>query len=98
MDLTIDQDAFRWASKELEGKRKELKELSDTLQASFEQLKMDWDSDAGRQFFVRFENDLISNLKKYSDVFEYMSKNLSIASEKYEEVFRAAEAVVKAQY
>lgn len=98
MDLMLDQDAFSDASEKLKGKCEELRTLRSNIQASFEQLKKDWDSDAGRQFFARFENDLMKNLDDYSDVFEYMSNNLSTASQKYEEVFRAADAVADLQY
>jgi WXG100 family type VII secretion target len=98
MDLLLDKDAFTQASKDLRTKCEELKALRTNIKVSFEQLKKDWNSDAGKQFFERFESDLIANLEKYSTVFEYMSKNLSTASQKYEEVFRAADAVASAQY
>ena len=35
--------------------------------------------------------DLLKNLENYAKVFEHMSTNLTAASQKYEEVFRAAE-------
>lgn len=98
MDLLLDQDAFTQASKDLQARCEELRTLRTNIAASFEQLRRDWDSDAGRQFFARFEGDLMKNLEDYSKVFEYMSKNLSTASQKYEEVFRAADAVADAQY
>jgi uncharacterized protein YukE len=97
-DLWLDTDAFALASKELNTKSGELITLRTTIASSFEQLRRDWDSDAGRQFFARFETDLLKNLDNYSLVFEYMSVNLSTASQKYDEVFRAADAVADAQY
>jgi len=98
MDLHLDRDAFSQASRELQAKCEELKTLRANIKASFEQLRVDWDTDAGRKFFKRFERDLMKNLEDYSKVFEYMSKNLSTASVKYEEVFRAADSVAKVQY
>jgi len=98
MDLLIDQDAFTQAGKDLKNKCEELKMLRSNIVASFEQLKKDWDSDAGKEFFARFEKDLLENFDKHSTVFEYMSQNLSTASQKYEEVFRAADAVANEQY
>ena len=98
MDFMIDSDAFAQASGVLETKCEELKDLRSNIEASFEQLKKDWDSDAGRQFFARFENDLLKNLEDYAKVFEHMSANLTAASQKYEEVFRAADAVADVQY
>jgi WXG100 family type VII secretion target len=98
MDLLLDKDAFTQASRELKTKCEELRTLKSNIKNSFEQLKKDWDSDAGRQFFAKFEDSLIVNLEKYSTVFEYMSRNLSTASQKYDEVFRAADAVASVQY
>lgn len=97
-DLMIDKDAFSTASTEFEKKCEELQTLRSNIEASFAQLKKDWDSEAGTQFFTRFENDLIKNLGYYSEVFEYISKNLATASQKYEEVFRDADAVANLQY
>lgn len=98
MNLLLDKDAFSKASRELQAKSEELKTLRSNIEASFEQLKKDWDSDAGKQFFDRFENELIKNLEEYKQVFEYMSANLQIASDKYEEVFRVADTVLDTQY
>ncbi|MDR1061613.1 MAG: WXG100 family type VII secretion target [Clostridiales bacterium] len=98
MDLQLDSEAFARASKDLQARCEELKTLRNNMQSSFEQLRQDWDSDAGRQFFERYENDLVKNLDEHSKVFEYMSENLSTASQKYEEVFRAADSVADAQF
>ena len=98
MDLYIDDDAFSSASLKLENCQNHLSQLHNDIVNAFEQLKMDWDSDAGKQFFNKFENDLLKNLSQYEKVFEYMSKNLSTASDKYDEVFSAANAVADAQY
>jgi WXG100 family type VII secretion target len=98
MDLLINRDAFSHASRELQKKCEELITLRKNIASSFEQLRVDWDTDAGRKFFERFENDLMKHLEDYSKVFEYMSKNLSNASERYEEVFNAADTVANARY
>jgi WXG100 family type VII secretion target len=98
MDLYLDEDAFLQAGKDMKKSCEELKTLRSNIKASFEQLRKDWDSDAGKQFFARFEDDLLGNLDKYAIVFEYMSTNLSTASQKYDEVFRAADAVANVQY
>ena len=98
MNLLLDKDAFLAASTGLKTKCDELDELRTEIAASFEQLRSDWDSDASAEFFARFEDDLLKNLDAYARVFEYMSTNLSTASEKYEEVFRAADTVANAEY
>jgi len=98
MDLILDKEAFATSSRELKEKCEELNALRTNIKASFEQLRIDWDTDAGKKFFERFETDLIKNLEDYSKVFEHMSNNLSAASMKYEEVFNAADAVASAQF
>jgi len=98
MDLYIDDDAFSSARQKMENCQNNLSQLQTNIVNAFEQLRIDWDSDAGKQFFIKFENDLIKNLNQYVKVFEYMGKNLSTASDKYDEVFSAANAVADAQY
>ena len=98
MDLYIDQDALKKASSDMAVKCQELKDLRKNIEMSFQQLKTDWDTGAGKAFFERFERDVLGNLDKYSDVFEHISANLSASSEKYDEVFRAADAVANSQY
>jgi len=98
MDLYIDQDYLAAGSKGLAGERKAMEELRRDIESSFEQLRKEWDSEAGRLFFEKFEEDLLKNLERYVIVFEYMSQNLLTASQKYEEVFRAVDTVASAQY
>jgi WXG100 family type VII secretion target len=98
MDLLVNRDAFSQASRDLQAKCQELRTLRTNINASFDQLRIDWDTDAGRKFFERFESILLKNLEDYSNVFEYMSKNLTIASQRYEEVFNAADNVANVQY
>lgn len=98
MDLVLNQDAFERAKSDFKNKCEELKTLRANLQASFETLKTDWDTEAGRLFFDQFENKLLKHLDEYSKVFEHLSDNLSTASEKYEEVFRIADTVAKTEY
>lgn len=98
MDLYLDQDYLVDGSRSLMNKRGEMEKLQTEIKMSFEQLRKEWDSDAGLLFFQKFEDDLLKNLGRYITVFEYMSKNLSTASQKYDEVFRAADAVASSQY
>lgn len=98
MDLYIDQDYLSDGSRALADKRDEMERLRSDIKTSFEQLRKEWDSEAGRLFFEKFEEDLLKNLDRYVIVFEYMSQNLSVASQKYDEVFKAVDAVALAQY
>lgn len=97
-DLMIDSDVMSAQSQKLSTECENLRDLIKEINDSFAALRKEWDSDAGKKFFDKFENDLISNLEKYSTVFEHMSMNLSTAQQKYESVFRAADAVTLLQY
>ena len=98
MDLYIDQDYLAGGSRDLADKRDEMERLRSEIKTSFEQLRKEWDSEAGRLFFKKFEEDLLKNLDRYVIVFGYMSQNLSTASQKYDEVFRVADTVASARY
>lgn len=98
MDLYIDKDALESASTQLSGKCEELRTLKGNIEKSFEQLKKDWNTDAGKAFFKKFEENLLNSLDEYVTVFEYMSQNLSTASEQYDEVFRDADALTDQEY
>lgn len=98
MDLKIDQSALEKASQGLKDACQELQDLRKDIERSFEQLKREWDTDAGIVFFERFEDDLLNNLAKYSTVFDHMSTNLTTSMHKYEEVFREANIVANSQY
>lgn len=93
-DFYLDKDVFLSAKKSLKEKSEELSNLYQNIEKSFETLRKDWDSEAGKGFFTHFEEDLIKNLKHHVVVFEHMSQNLLIASEMYDEVFRAADDVI----
>jgi len=99
MDLVIDKDAFSKASLDMAKYCEDLAKLRSDIVSSFEQLRRDWDTDAGKKFFKKkLEENLLSNLDYYFKVFEHISQNLTAASHKYEEVFRAADIVADAQY
>ena len=48
VNLHLDQDAFQVACSGLEEKCRNLEALSGQIQSSFEQLRQDWDSQAGK--------------------------------------------------
>ena len=51
MDLYIDQDYLADGSRALADKRDEMEQLRSEIKTSFEQLRKEWDSEAGRLFF-----------------------------------------------
>lgn len=97
-DLYINKDAFNSACNKLKKCSSEMSDLCSSIEASFEQLRKDWNSEAGEKFFSKFEDELMKNLKNYVSVFEYMSINLSTASSQYDEVFRAADKLANTDF
>jgi uncharacterized protein YukE len=97
-DLLLNREIFSQGSLELRESRNNLSDLRNSLNSAFEQLRSDWDSEAGKQFFERFDNDLVKNIDDYLLVFEHMRNNLRAASLKYGEVFSAADSVAGTQY
>ena len=98
MDLVIDREAFRRASDALSQQCNELEALRNSIDRTFEQLRRDWDSDAGREFFRKFESDLLVHLDAYARKFRDRSGKLTSAINMYQEVFEAADTVANAQY
>ena len=99
MDLRLDKSAFDSASREMSNYSRDLEKLRSNIVSSFAQLKIDWDSEAGKAFFEkRLEQELLKNLDDHVVVFEHISNNITTASRKYDEVFRAADSVANAQY
>jgi len=97
LDFHIDQDAFAQAVRDLTMYCDQLEELQQKIVGGFEQLRIDWDSDAGDKFFEKLDQNIFRNLKNHQIAFDHISRNLVTASNKYEEVFRAAEAVTNTQ-
>lgn len=98
MDLYLNDEAFAQASRDLDDQSAALRELRSKIEDAFAQLKKDWQSDAGKEFFKRFETELLKNLDNYSNVFKYMSSNIKSSANRYEEVFQAADAVTRTQF
>ena len=98
MDLYIDKDVMEEAQRALFQQSERLGQIRSEISKLFILLRMEWDSEAGNIFVEKFEDDLIRNLERYETVLSYISSNLITASQKYDEVFRAADAVSSAQY
>jgi hypothetical protein len=96
--LTIDDTALEIAGNKLSDKAEEMRELKRGIESCFELLRMDWDTDAGKAYFYRLDNQLLKHLDNHANVIEHISENLKIASGKYDAVFRAAENAANAEY
>ena len=98
MDLYVDKDILEEAQKALSQQCERMQQIRSEVSKLFILLRSEWDSEAGNLFVEKFEDDLIRNLEKHEIILSHMSSNLSTASSKYDEVFRAADTVSSAQY
>ena len=98
VDLRLDEEAFENAIKSLDDARTNLQALCKAIPASFGWMKVDWNSDAGRNYFEMLDNNLLKNLEIYEDVFEHMCENLKMALDEYSKVFDAADEVANAEF
>ena len=98
MDLVINRDALQTASTGLIQQCEELVNLRRAINRTFEELRRDWDSEAGDEFFKSFENDLLEYITAYESKLRVRSNNLARAVTIYQEVFSAADAVANARY
>ena len=96
-DLALNQEVFRNASEELRQSQGDLSELIMRIVNTFEPLRTDWDTEAGRKF-MREVDTLSNHLRDYTQVLQHISDNLRIARDRYEEVFTAADAVANSQF
>ncbi len=98
MDLLVNQDEMQIASNNIKNYSEDIRNIKSSLKSVFDILREEWNSEAGKKYVDKYEKDVLDNLDKYSIVFDHMSENLIAASHKYDEVFRAADAVANAQY
>jgi len=96
--LLLNLEALSSASTQLSNCQQAMDTLRNNIISSFEQLRVEWRSDAGDSFFASFERELLDNLRDHVVVLQHMSQNLNMAHDKYQDVFVAADAVANAQY
>ena len=98
MAMTIDENAFRRASTDLAAQATALRNLRRDILRSFDDLKRDWDSDARRAFFNKFDNELIRHLDDYARKLDQRSDTLNRVISHYRPVFDAANTLASTQY
>ena len=96
--ITINRDAFNAAQSQLSAQAQALRTLRNDVNRSFAALRTDWDSAAGRAFFNKFENELLTHIDQYAGLLQERSQSLSQVRTQYNAVFTAADAVANARY
>ena len=97
-EIVLNRDLFRTTSNQLAAEVNALRSLRVSINNSFAQLRQDWNSAAGRAFFAKFENELLNHIDQYANKLNTRAAALNNVTNRYEEVFRAADNVANARY
>ena len=65
-------------------------EIQKTMQKMVDSVKDGWDSDAGKAFFEKYDEEWLKGFTQYKQVLRHMSENLNTAQGKYNEVTELA--------
>ena len=68
-------------------------EQRDSLKKGLNQLRKDWNTDAGRFFFEQIDTDWEANVKKFEDTLTVFEEVLTDAIEQFEAVLKKAESI-----
>jgi|LSQX01.2.fsa_nt_gb WXG100 family type VII secretion target len=93
MALMLDQDAFATAKDKYSELANRMEALKVSLQNAVESVEDGWKSNAGDEFFRKFNDDWMTNIENYIEVIRYMSSNIDESNRKYGEVYTAANNV-----
>lgn len=88
--LYIDKEVLDRAKNDYYSYAEQMGELRNNLAGAINEIRAGWQSDAGKAFFEKFDNEWEKNLNYYIQVIEHMSKNMEIAENKYQTVFDEA--------
>ena len=68
----------------------DLETLKNKMQAMVDSVKEGWDTDAGKAFFEKYNDEWLKGFNQYKEVLGHMSENLNVAKGKYTEVTNLA--------
>lgn len=89
--LKISQEAMETAKTGYDGCATRMKSLRDTLKNSVDDIRSGWDSDGGKAFFAKFDDEWYKNFNDYIAVIEHMSENMTKSKSKYQPLFDEAD-------
>ncbi len=91
MSLKIDLQALAAAQSAYAAQAQALDGLNESLNSAISELRTSWDSDAGKEFFSKFDDSFCKNLTLYTRVVEHMADNIGKATKEYAPLFEQAE-------
>ncbi len=90
-ELQFDVDKLRSTKKQCEELIQDLRNRQDELQKSLEDLRKDWNTDAGREFFKSQDNDWSEQVDHYVEIAGAVVSLLECAVKEYAKIEERAQ-------
>lgn len=87
----VSEEAMINAGNEYSDYADRMETLQKTLKTAVEEIRGGWDSDGGKAFFEKFDDEWYKNFTDYINVIRHMASNVNNAKTKYEPLFEYAE-------
>lgn len=91
--LIISEEAMNKAQENYLECATRMDSLKTKLQAAVEDIRSGWDSDAGKAFFEKFDDEWCKHLTDYTAVIKHMSENMEDSIRKYHPLFEDADKI-----
>ena len=89
--LIINEEAMETAKSGYDDCASRMRTLRDKLKTAVDDIREGWDSDAGKAFFKKFDEQWYKNFNDYIAVIEHMSENMTKSKNKYQPLFDEAD-------
>lgn len=89
--LKISEEAMDTAESGYDRCAEKMKSLRDDLKSAVDEIRSGWDSDGGKAFFEKFDDEWYKNFNDYIAVIEHMSDNMQKSKSKYQPLFDEAD-------
>lgn len=91
--LIISEEAMQIAKTGYDDCAERMKTLRNTLKNAVDEIRSGWDSEAGKAFFEKFDDEWLKNFDDYIAVIKHMSDNMTKAKNKYSPLFEEADKI-----
>lgn len=91
--LMINEEAMETAKSSYDSCALRMKTLRDNLKTAVDDIRTGWDSDGGKAFFEKFDNQWYKNFNDYIAVIEHMSDSMAKSKSKYQPLFEEADKI-----
>ena len=89
----ISEEAMETAKSGYDSCAKRMKQLRGVLKTAVDEIRTCWDSDGGKAFFEKFDDEWDKNFNDYIAVIEHMSENMTKSKSKYQPLFDEADKI-----